>query len=1761
MNTTRNAQASSNSRPVMSEPVVVIIGLQYADMFECIYHHFLSALQKKADVRKVASKPDALRYLSSPSPPHAVLLCDAAITEKEFRDVLVPLVSYVKRGGTAVCMGVFSGWASPDDLTAMFATSWGLSWSFETYGRYDWVVSPCPKGLDVKGLTKAYSMKAVILSNVPVESAVYFDPYYAEQLRKGKGKARAVLQESCECTAAFAAVGEGYLGYVGDVNGEPETTAVILAMTFHPAARSKAPTAVRSAAQGSGPPKPNVLVISLEKAHYTDDTYDQLYRALRKNATVIEALHSRSANKALSGTPRPSAVLVSDAAITQPKYAALLARLIEYARGGGRVVLGVQFSNHFQLDTVGPFFRKWGLALQGGSYHRTTFGLNPAGVPAPLKANMLFPTVSMKALHLKNVPRECAVYLPTPASHLESMVYAPTPITGDKAEESPAVWARVGDGYLGYVGDVNAEQGSIRLTLEMCEVQIEPGDLGPTQRSTNVCVHPDGRREVEKQLEEEVPFPSLMASTSTLAAVSSAILNSSSAANAGTVKGSSDGPALVPTTLLAATASGSSGSPALVPTTLLAPTPACVLRSPARPREAEVIARAAQRAKVREEKNKRADALKEEGNALFRGQEGQWAQAAEKYRAAALTAGPQPVYMSNLAAALLKLQRWTLAESAASRALMRDPGHIKSLYRRAQARKQMCMLAAAEADLRRILAQESSNALALAEMESVLIIKRMVPGEDRTEDHDLIEDVLDLEEESDSEDYKHKGNGTPCRFHNRRGCTQGARCRFSHAPDAKSVRDELCVPTPFMILGRSPPLTRSLASTKRCQYAHDRTYLPARGWWTDEARNARLYDAMDATRDDASKALLVWAAKPLPWREELWVTAKFTAAPGIPSGGAGTGASASASASTGAKNKKNGKKGKKTRKRYMGMPGLCEYNAGPSEYSGYSGYGHDPNEDDTHERHMKEFHEEMLLQGIKPGEVRSMNELAEIDGTLGTNSHYLELCLPDVLVIVFINTEASYSRGISVPATCQNLYISPLATGTTNWTEWAAVAHSLTTYHRPSMPTTSKTAVPPKPNILVISLEKEPYIEEIHDQLYRALRKNATVTEVLDARSANRALSSPTHPSAILVSDAAVTRPAHAALLARLIEYTRGGGRVVLGMQLSNHFQLDTVGPFFRKWGLAWDKGSYHRTTFGLNPAGVPAPLDPSTLFPAVSMKAVHLKNVPRECAVYLPTPASRLESIVHASTPITGDKAQESPAVWARIGDGYLGYIGDVNGEQGTTRLTLEMCEVKIQPGDLGSTERSIGITIHPDGRQEVVKRLEEEVPLPALKAPSSTSAAVSAAIMNPSSGALSGAASGSSGNAAPAPPLRPCPFPHPPRRAKVREEKIKRADVLKEEGNALFRQGQKEQWVQAAEKYRVAALIAGPQPVYVANLAAALLKLQQWMLAESAASRALMREPDHAKALFRRAQARKEMGMYAGAETDLRRVLAQDSTNIAALVEMESVHALKRMTHDDDIPDDDDALADVLDTLDLEEESDSEDYTHQGNGTPCRFYNRHGCTHGARCRFTHAPDRKSVRDELGRNVCIYWLLDECRFGDAKCQYAHDRTYLPERGWWTDEARNARLRELTDMTFDAMPRRYLPQAFLAEGAKPYPWREELWATADYTDATEIPRASASANVTAAPNASAGGKKNKKKKGKKSKSRSTGAGMGMGGYGAGPSGYDGYGGYGDYGYDSDEDDRHMEDFYEEMLLQGIKPWEVESMDELAAIHGALYDGY
>jgi len=79
----------------------------------------------------------------------------------------------------------------------------------------------------------------------------------------------------------------------------------------------------------------------------------------------------------------------------------------------------------------------------------------------------------------------------------------------------------------------------------------------------------------------------------------------------------------------------------------------------------------------------------------------------------------------------------------------------------------------------------------------------------------------------------------------------------------------------------------------------------------------------------------------------------------------------------------------------------------------------------------------------------------------------------------------------------------------------------------------------------------------------------------------------------------------------------------------------------------------------------------------------------------------------------------------------------------------------------------------------------------------------------------------------------------------------------------------------------------------------------------------------------------------------------------------------------------------------------SESSDWDHTGNGIPCKFYNRTECKNGRTCRFSHAPDQKSERDALGRNVCRYYLMGVCKF-DERCSYLHSKEYLSQQGWWS---------------------------------------------------------------------------------------------------------------------------------------------------------------
>ncbi|EIN04389.1 hypothetical protein PUNSTDRAFT_19788, partial [Punctularia strigosozonata HHB-11173 SS5] len=212
-----------------------------------------------------------------------------------------------------------------------------------------------------------------------------------------------------------------------------------------------------------------------------------------------------------------------------------------------------------------------------------------------------------------------------------------------------------------------------------------------------------------------------------------------------------------------------------------------------------------------------------------------------------------------------------------------------------------------------------------------------------------------------------------------------------------------------------------------------------------------------------------------------------------------------------------------------------------------------------------------------------------------------------------------------------------------------------------------------RPKFMILGILQEHFLDEGYDWMTSSIASKASVVRVEDAAEAKKLLaaSAAQRPDAVLVIDGAVVEPRYRKLRAALVTFTKQGGTVVLGANFSNGLPWgEKTAEFFAQWGLTWQSGNYHRTTVHLNPNGIPG-MDTQGLDESYSVKALNLKNVHPSLRVYFPSSSSRTES--HVYEPIPVDTAQ-TPAAFVHVGRGYLGYIGDVNGEDPTTKLILRM-------------------------------------------------------------------------------------------------------------------------------------------------------------------------------------------------------------------------------------------------------------------------------------------------------------------------------------------------------------------------------------------------------------------------------------------------------------------------------------------------------
>ncbi|KIO24980.1 hypothetical protein M407DRAFT_25625, partial [Tulasnella calospora MUT 4182] len=288
--------------------------------------------------------------------------------------------------------------------------------------------------------------------------------------------------------------------------------------------------------------------------------------------------------------------------------------------------------------------------------------------------------------------------------------------------------------------------------------------------------------------------------------------------------------------------------------------------------------------------------------------------------------------------------------------------------------------------------------------------------------------------------------------------------------------------------------------------------------------------------------------------------------------------------------------------------------------------------------------------------------------------------------------------------------------------------------------------------------------------------------------------------------------------------------------------------------------------------------------------------------------------------------------------------------------------------------------------------------------------------------------------------------------KRETIQTERKKKAEQLKEKGNQHFKT---EDYDEALKCYMGASLLDENNAVYYNNEAAVNLKLGMYNDAELNANLVLDIEPRNIKARYRRAMARLGLGKLKGARADFFEMLKLNPDSADAklhLLEIERKDPslssdpearAKRFVERvlgwgrgyDGYDENGDYLDDDEDDVDSEEgyctsilaapgvDSDPEsvdsfhshtsDYEHEGNGIPCHAYNHEGCEKRKACEFSHAPDGQSLRDDLGKNVCLRFVAGKCQFKE-ECVYSHVEKYLPLRkrsGPWTKEDAATELR------------------------------------------------------------------------------------------------------------------------------------------------------
>ncbi|KAL6408591.1 hypothetical protein AUP68_07533 [Ilyonectria robusta] len=190
--------------------------------------------------------------------------------------------------------------------------------------------------------------------------------------------------------------------------------------------------------------KPRLILISLNFQPSFDDTYGSTLAQLRSKANLYHAKEADSAIRLLSDEPTPLVVLITDEALSINRNVGVWNAVLQYVRHGGTSVVMGNFPSFVRPSSIKPFFTKAGLQTLVLNQESRDYD---SAAKLPSQCNP-------KALFVKNVALSDAWYVTDESAVVQSSVFGPT--SANIMGETPIALARVSNGKLGYIGDVNA---------------------------------------------------------------------------------------------------------------------------------------------------------------------------------------------------------------------------------------------------------------------------------------------------------------------------------------------------------------------------------------------------------------------------------------------------------------------------------------------------------------------------------------------------------------------------------------------------------------------------------------------------------------------------------------------------------------------------------------------------------------------------------------------------------------------------------------------------------------------------------------------------------------------------------------------------------------------------------------------------------------------------------------------------------------------------------------------------------------------------------------------------------------------------------------------------------------------------------------------------------------------------------------------------------------------------------------------------------